>query len=351
MKKSIYALAASAAFTSAALAQTSSVTIYGLADLGVDLQRGGVAGTVYKLSSGIQNGSRLGFKGTEDLGDGLAAIFVLEMGIAMDTGALNQGGLAFGRQSYAGLTSRLGSLTLGRQYTAVNNALCGEIDPFGCGLAGHAGNLMSVGGTPTNGGNGSRTNNAVRIATTSFEGFKAEATFGFGEVGNSNHSGRTIGGSVGYGGGPLTLRVAYNSVIDPSGVNNAQVTFIGGKYDAKFATFSLGYAINKNAFSANSNIANPDSRDHLIGVAVPVGVGTILASYVKKVDHAGSNDASQAAIGYTYALSKRTNLYTSYGHIHNNAPNTDKAHFYTVGNAIDAGTGNSSLNLGIRHVF
>src|SRR5476649_1738578 len=122
-------------FTNAAHSQTS-LTVYGIADLGIDRQQGGVGGAVTKLSSGIENGSRLGFKGIEDLGDGMQALVVLESGIAMDTGANNQSGLPFGRQIYVGLKDTFGSLTLGRQYTALNNILCGELDPFRCGLAG-----------------------------------------------------------------------------------------------------------------------------------------------------------------------------------------------------------------------
>ena len=341
---------ASALCADAAFAQ-GSVTLYGLADLGVDLQNGGAAGSIKKLSSGIQNGSRLGFKGSEDLGDGASALFVLEMGIAMDTGMQNQSGRGFGRQSFVGLKSRVGMLTLGRQYTAVNNALCGDIDPFGCGLAGTAGNLMSAGGTPTNGGNGSRTNNAVKYTAPPTAGFTGEVTYGFGEVAASSKAGRTIGGSVGYQTGPLTLRLAYNGVEDATASNTAKVAIVGGRYDTGPVIVAFAYAINRGAFSANTNISNPDSRDALVGVIVPFGVSNLLASYIKKRDHSSDNDASQFALGYTYALSKRTNLYSSYAHIRNTALNTNKVAFYTVGNAIDGGTGDSAFNVGIRHVF
>ena len=339
-----------AALASPSFAQ-STVTVYGLADLGVDLQRGGAAGTIRKVSSGMQNGSRLGFKGTEDLGSGLAAVFVMEMGIAMDTGSLNQGGLAWGRQIYTGLRSDAGTLTLGRQYTALNNALCGDIDPFSCGLAGTAGNLMSVGGTPTNGGNGSRTNNAIKYASPTLAGVKGELTYAPGELSGSSRAGRTLGGSLGYGVGALTLRLAYNDVVNPTDTSVAKVAFVGAKFDAGPVVVAIGYAVNKAAFSANNNISNPDSRDLLAGVTVPLGAGSLMASYIKKSDKAGSNDANQVAVGYTHALSKRTNLYTSYAKIHNTAPNTDATAFYRVGNAIDGGTGNSALNLGIRHSF
>lgn len=350
MKRSILAAAALSAFAAPTFAQ-SSVTIYGIADLGADMQRGGVAGTIYKVSSGIQSGSRLGFKGTLEVAPGLSALFVMEMGVSLDTGASNQGGLVWGRQAYAGLRTDYGSLTLGRQYTAVNNALCGDIDPFGCGTAGHAGNLMSVGGTPTNGGNGSRTNNAIKFTSVDYSGVKGELTFAPGEVAGNHQAGHTLGGSIGYTKGLLTLRLAHNSVVNPTNTHTANVTFLGGKLDAGPAVLALGYAINKGAFSANSNIANPDSRDILAGVSVPIGAGSLLASYIKRDDRFARNNASQAAIGYSYALSKALNLYTAYAHIHNTAPNTNAAAFYTVGNAIDAGTGDSAFNVGGRLAF
>src|SRR5437868_4896157 len=107
MKKTAIAFALAAAFAGAAQAQ-SSVTVYGAVDLGLVLERG-PAGSVTKLSSGVEAGSRLGFKGTEDLGGGLSAKFVLEMGISVDNGGLNQGGAAFGRQSLVGLAGGFGS--------------------------------------------------------------------------------------------------------------------------------------------------------------------------------------------------------------------------------------------------
>ncbi|MBI2771706.1 MAG: porin [Burkholderiales bacterium] len=350
MKKPFLVAMLLAAFSVSAAAQ-NSVTIYGLADAGIDIQRGGAAGGVTKLSSGIQNGSRLGFRGTEDLGGGNAALFVLEMGISIDNGGANQNGLAFGRQSFVGLRTTAGTITAGRQYTAVNNSLC-DIDPFGCGLAGTAGNLFSVGGTPTNLGNGSRTNNAIKYATPAMGAFSGELTYAPGEVAGDQRAGRTVGGSLSYAADPFTLRFAHNAVVNPAGTSTAKVTFIGGKYNAGFATFALGYAVNKNAFSANTNIANPDSRDYILGVSVPAGPGLLMASYIRKRDRtAAANNASQAALGYSYPLSKRTNLYTSYARISNTARNTVAASFYTVGNAIDGGTGNSAFNVGLRHTF
>jgi predicted porin len=90
MKKSLLALAILGAIGGTASAQTA-VTVYGLVDAGLVQERGAAAGNVTKLSSGVQSGSRLGFRGTEDLGSGITAKFALEAGIGIDTGASNQG--------------------------------------------------------------------------------------------------------------------------------------------------------------------------------------------------------------------------------------------------------------------
>lgn len=353
MKRSLLMFALLSSFGGAAMAQTN-VTIYGLADLGIDFQSGGPAGRVIKLSSGITTGSRLGFRGTEDLGGGLSAQFLLESGFAMDTGASTQGGLLFGRQIYVGLGNSFGTVTMGRQYTSVNNTLCGEIDPFNCGLAGTASNLMSVGGTPTNGGSGSRTNNALKYAIPTIGGLSGDIVYGFGEVAGNSSAARTYGGSLAYKQGALTLVLAHNNVNDATATNSAKVTFAGGKYDFGVAAVRAGVAVNKGAFSGGTNVPQPDSRDYIVGVSVPFGAGTFLASYIKKNDlTATDNDASQIGIGYLYSLSKRTTLYTSYAHIHNTFGNTLTAppRFYTVGNALDGGTGDSAFNVGIRHTF
>jgi predicted porin len=113
MKKALLALAVLAAFAGTASAQTN-VTMYGVLDMALQHENDGVNSTT-ALDSGIQSGSRLGFKGTEDLGGGLKANFDLEAGVNADTGTSSQGGILFGRQAWVGLSGGFGSLRLGRQ--------------------------------------------------------------------------------------------------------------------------------------------------------------------------------------------------------------------------------------------
>ena len=101
MKKSLLALAAFSAFAGAASAQTNT-TVYGIIDIGLTQSKSDVAATRWGIDSGNWYGSRLGFKGSEDLGNGLSAVFMLENGFSADTGALGQSGRLFAELALPG---------------------------------------------------------------------------------------------------------------------------------------------------------------------------------------------------------------------------------------------------------
>lgn len=347
-KRVIVGAAIAAAACGGALAQTN-VTAYGIVDAGIVRESGGSAGKVTKLGSGIASGSRLGFRGVEDLGDGANAHFVLETGTNIDTGALGQGGLLFGRQAYVGLTgANTGSLNFGRQYTPLFLAI-NAIDPFlGFSMAGSANNMLSEGGI--------RMNNTVKYTSPLLGGFVAEAAYGLGEVAGDNRVGRNLGALVGYANGPVNIRFAYHHTDNvPSATVAAasgHTSFLGGTYNFGVVKAALAYSLNKGLVTINGTARpNTDSRDLLAGVTVPFGPNTVMISYTRKDDRSSLNqDATQIAIGYTYALSKRTDLYTSFAKIRNDAP-AGRPGFYTVGNGSDTGTGDRAFNLGVRHTF
>jgi predicted porin len=329
-------------------AQTN-VTVYGIVDAGIVRESGGAAGNVTKLGSGIASGSRLGFRGIEDLGGGANAHFVLETGANIDTGALGQGGLLFGRQAFVGITgASTGSINFGRQYTPLFLAI-NAIDPFlGASMAGTANNIVSEGGI--------RMNNTVKYTSPRLGGFVAEAAYGLGEVVGDNRAGRNIGALAGYTNGPVAIRLAYHHTDNvPSATvtaDSGRTTFLGGTYNFGIAKAALAYAVNKGLVTINSAAqANTDSRDVLAGVTIPFGPNTIMVSYILKDDRSRQDrDAKQIAVGYTYAVSKRTDFYTSYARIRNDAP-AGKPGFYTVGNGSDTGTGDKAFNFGVRHTF
>lgn len=338
MKKSLLALAVFGAFAGVASAQTN-VTIYGLVDAGITRETGGAAGDVWKLAPGVKNGNRLGFKGSEDLGGGLKANFQLENGFTSDDGKLGQGGRIFGRQAWVGLSGNFGAVGFGRQYTPFFVAL-DSVDPFGTGLTGATTNVMAASSV--------RTDNSISYSTPAMGGFSANALYGLGEVAGNTSANRTVDLSVGYANGPVSAVLAYDNVNNATNTSTSKLWLLGGTYNFGPATLHAAYETEKNDVPAS------DFRDWMIGVSAPVGSGTVMASYIKKDDRtaAGTAGAKQYAVGYTYPLSKRTTLYTSYGHINNDSGSLLAVGDASVGgSAPAAGRSSSAISFGMQHKF
>jgi predicted porin len=338
MKKSLLALALLGAFTGAASAQ-NSVTLYGVVDAGIASENKG-AGNVLSMQNGGQSISRFGFKGTEDLGGGLSALFVLEGGFLPGTGASNSATKFWDRQSWVGLKGGFGTARLGRQETLVFAAFNKGYDPFGRGLAGDIERMFLIAGS------GKRTDNSVTYSTPVFGGFKGDLAYTLGEVAGSNAEGREYGVSLEYVQGPVGViyarHDANNKPTAPAPLINGKTNFLAGTYNFGVAKAYLAYGDNKNdAAAAASKI---DTRTGLIGVSVPVGAHLFIADYISTTNKAFANkDAKQIAVGYTYTLSKRTNLYTSYSRTTNESAGTT--------NVSVAGASDRLLNVGVRHIF
>ncbi|HYD94784.1 MAG TPA: porin [Noviherbaspirillum sp.] len=337
MKKSLIAFAVLAAFAGAASAQTN-VTIYGVADAGISRVDNG-ATTTTRMDSGIQSGSRVGFRGTEDLGGGLSAIFTLENGFNIDDGTLGQGGRLFGRQAFVGLSSgSAGAIKFGRQYNPIRTAV-ENIDPFALGLAGNASNVFNV--------YGDRADNTINYSTPKLGGFSGQLAYSLGEAAGSTSVGRHLGLSAGYAAGPLNIILAHhdqNIVAAGAANGDSKTTLLGGTYDFGILKLHAAYARNKGANAAG--VTTIDRDDALLGLTVPVGATSrVLASWIRRSDDIGANrDADQIALGYTYDLSKRTNLYTSYARTRNEAA-------AALNGASAAGRDPSIFNVGVRHRF
>ena len=193
-KKLIVAAVAGALAAPLAIAQ-SNVTIYGIADVGVEWGDSGF-GNKFRVQSGQASGSRLGFKGSEDLGGGLKANFTLEMGFALDNGQLTThnsqttnsasiiktaptttGTVIFARQAWAGLSGNFGEVNLGRQYTPLFWVLLNS-DPVGAGTGATPFNLYLLGphATPpdnTQSTRRARSDNSITYKTPTIGGFNA----------------------------------------------------------------------------------------------------------------------------------------------------------------------------------
>ncbi|MFL9927321.1 porin [Herbaspirillum lusitanum] len=327
MKKSLLVLAVLATISTAASAQ-SSVTIYGVVDEGIVYENAG-AGGAFRVDSGLQSGSRIGFKGTEDLGGGLKANFVLESGFAADTGAQSTAGVLFNRQSYVSLSGGFGEVKLGRIQTMVySNAAV--FDPFGDTLAGDSARLFNYGG--------SRTDNTINYSYNATNGLNGQLAYSTGEVAGNNSANRTVAGAFGYSGGPVQVVLTHQNTKNATGSDAAKTTLLGGNYNFGMISAFAGYAINKGVGTLNT-------RDALLGLQARITpadliMASIIHKYDKAVDHA---DATQIALGYTHDLSKRTNLYTSVSRLQNGSAVAYKA----TGN----GKSDKLFNVGIRHKF
>ncbi|WP_018914096.1 porin [Thiomonas sp. FB-6] len=359
MKKSLIALAVFGAFSGAALADGSNVQLYGLIDLGVTHFTGGADGNVTQLSSGVQSGSRIGVKGTEDLGGGLSTIFDVETGFCANgnTGAAGSsayctggpGGPGFmGRQAWVGLKGDFGTVQAGRQYT-LSFGDQANIDPFGYGLTGSISNMGTV-GVPA------RASQVIGYTSPNLSGFTIAGQYMFGagmQYLSTAEQYKTTGGynlQAGYANGPIGVTLSFLRVNDASGNAYVKDTELSGSYNFGVAKVVGYYSDNKPDTAATGK---DNLKAYMLGVTVPVGPGSILASYTHlKNDSVNNAGAKQYAVGYTYSLSKQTNLYASYAHISNDSVAT-----YAVGDSTDggfaptAGGSSSGLGFGIRHQF
>lgn len=204
-----YLLGALAALAFSAQAQ-SSVTIYGILDMGLTHISDEVGRSETRLADGANYGNRLGFRGTEDLGGGLRALFNLEMGFSLKTGQLGQGGRAFGRQSWVGLSDAgLGTLTAGRQYDFVREYLTQfNYGGFASVYAGHQGDYDRI--------SGKQMDNAVKYVSPSLGGFTFGGMYAFGEQPGDFNRKSAYSLGAGYKSGPLSVGAAYVRLNDTS---------------------------------------------------------------------------------------------------------------------------------------
>ena len=346
MKRTLITMAVLGSLSAGALAQ-SSVTIYGKVDIGLVLDSGNPAGKAVRLSSPAA-GSRLGFKGVEDLGDGYKASFILETGVCVDSaaGAPNfcTGSNQFmGRQAHGDLSGSFGTLSAGRQFSQGYNTLA-IADPFQLGYAGQTINTDGK-GTFVVDNSGARLNNSVTYLTPSLAGFTAAVEVALGETTGNFKSGREVGGSVNYASGPAFASVTYYNLDNPSGVGTGHaVTTAAGVYD--FGVLKA-HALVQKVTGHPTGAAPVDIVNSLIGATVPLPGGRLIASFIHHDDRSiADKDTNQVGLGYVYPLSRRTSLYAAWARNHNK----NNAGFL-IGNGTEAGTGNQSFNLGFTINF
>lgn len=400
MKKTLLAAALIAGFAGVAQAETS-VTLYGILDGGIGYQQ--VKGTPSYLAdragiataktsrtgmiNGIQSGSRWGLKGSEDLGSGLRAVFVLESGFDLGTGFSTQSatsggeGRLFGRQATLGLAGdSWGQLDIGRQ-TNIASKYFASIDPFGAGFT--QANI----GTAFTQANTARYDNMVMYQSPSFSGFQFGAGYSFNvngsQAGKISEDGNTLDGlernqraittGLRYANGPVNVALTYDQFktaearvgADVVGGETVKAWALGGSYDFEVVKAHAAFGQTRNGVFAAQNFVSgtPDYdngsftgisglkfNSYMLGVSAPIGNGTLMASW-HMADPRSTPDAwgevgeparemkkQQAySLGYTYGLSKRTNVY-AYGSYAKNVDFLPDAKSKVVG-------------VGVRHQF
>jgi predicted porin len=348
MTKKILALALASAFAAPAFAATSNVEIYGLFRGSVDFVNDdfttGGDSTV-RVSS---NSSRLGFKGAEDLGGGLALIWQVESAINLDGGGTTLGT----RNTFVGLKSKtMGQVILGNNDTPYKTAT-GKLDVFGDTIADYqtiigqlpsAGNLFDV-----------RAPNIIRYDSPSFSGFTFSAAYvAQNEGGSTTSDAATYSLSGVYSNGPLFASLAYEmrqDVLSGGVLHDPSAFKLGLGYS--FGGLSVG-GVYENA--DGDGILAQDRDAYYLSAAYKMGNITLKGAYgaASDSDAAVDDSADFYALGMDYALSKRTSLFAIYTSLDN-----DTTGAYDLGSGVStavntspSGDSPSAFSVGVSHTF
>jgi predicted porin len=364
MQKKLIALAVAGAavgFASAPVFAQSQVSVYGTFDAGVrsvDNANGNGDRQTTMDSAGTYNSNRWGFKGSEDLGNGMKANFNLEGGFLSGSGTGSISGGLFGRKAIVGLSGGWGALDLGRNYTTIFYTT-GAYDPF---------SYKYTGIIPIAGLDGARRNNTITY-TGAFNGLTVRAMYALGETVGSGSEGSTAEVGASYANGPFSVGTAYGTqkgvavagtpagftssvatgalVITPTAATAAVPALdttnwtIGGAYKTGPFRVALGYDVKE------ADIAGGGSNDTKVswvgGSYDMTGpMAFTLGYYQTKLDNATAADGDKKLwiAGLTYDLSKRTTIYAD-------IDNTK------LDGSFDTGTKDSvtGISVGINHAF
>jgi predicted porin len=312
-----------------ALAQTSSVQMYGLVGLYVGrTERSGGPAAVTQMGHGGLTTSYLGFRGSEDLGTGLKAIFSLEAFFRPDTGSFGRtpADPFFSRNSWVGFEGGFGRATFGRQTNPTYSNLA-TLSAFGGSTVFSPLVLQTFIGTYGGAILGDTVwDNAIQYAAPKWGGLSASAIYSFGEV--AGDSGRSnYGVHARYLNGPFSVAASVQHVEVPMAAPmTAQDAWIAGAtYDFKMAKLfgSIGH-------TSADGVKN-DTRTTSFGVRVPTGrTGAVMAEWARtKREAAVETTRNTASVGYDYFLSKRTDLYAVYSR--DKLTSFDSANTFAVG--------------------
>jgi len=315
MQKKLIALAVAGLASTAAFAQ-SNVQIYGIVDMAGAIVDGENGRNRYVLDSGVLSTSRIGFKGVEDLGNGLKALFTLEYGLTLDQntgfapGAATSGTSA--RQQFVGLTGGFGTAVAGRlqttglDFTVASSAL-GSSGPLGATNVVGGATLISA---------GSRADNAIAYISPSFAGLTVAINHARAPLA-AEKAANTVGGensatlaSVSYENGPITAGAVYSTFDGGAGAGRDLNEWgIRGGYDFGVAKLQAAYQEQRTDQLVGSDDKN---RKFVLSASAPVTAKIgVIGEYAKLYTKDGVNDNNRYAwtLAGTYSLSKRTTAY------------------------------------------
>lgn len=380
-------MAALLAGAGSSFAQTS-VTLYGVADINIEYANHvgaiptaangfnpGPSHNVLRMDSGGLAGSRWGLRGTEDLGGGFKGVFVLESGFSLDSGTLQQSGRLFGRQAFVGVSdTRLGQLSLGRQYTSMFEALA-NFSPTAYATQYEPVVLQS--------GANFREDNTIKytgqfgpltaLAHFSFgTGLALPASVGFpipiggnGEVPGAFRRDTAYGAAMAWQRGPLGVTVGYDQWNPTIGTSSGTMrkAALGASYTfGNVAKIMGGYRWGQNRNAGGATIQRDDF--YWIGANYQLSPAVMLTleyNYDDLKNLYGTNAPNpwQVAFVGTYAFSRRTDVYLSAAYAkHAGLMMESLATFYanslSLGNSYALANGQSHMlgaTIGIRHKF
>ncbi|QSN64556.1 porin [Caballeronia sp. M1242] len=372
-----FVLAASASIAPLQAQAQSSVTLYGILDAGITYVNNTGGSHVVKFDDGISYGNRIGFRGTEDLGGGLQAVFALESGFHLGNGSYAFGGAEFGRQAYVGLASKeWGQVSFGNQLDMTEEFVyLYNISAWASGYAIHQGDFDRM--------NGDRLPNSVKFLSSNYGGFTFGGMYSFGNVAGNFHrnSAWSVGGH--YAANTFNLGVAYTQLNNPNGIYAFDpYAMIGAHTFLGQPVVSIDPVTGARTDLYSTNAFPTDKQGALaMGAAWTIGdlmvsgnftwtsiKGLGVTSYMRVYEAGASynfrpdialyggyqhtrfegNHWNQGSLGLHYLLSKRTDVYISGDYLRSSGP-VDAV----IGYSFTPSTSNTQadVRVGMRHSF
>ena len=337
----------------------SSVTLFGLLDVGVTYTSNAGGHSSIAEQSGIQAPDLIGVRGTEDLGGGYAAIFVMDGMFSINTGAAESGGGIFGHESYVGISTPMGTVTLGNQFDYMNESLSvaryGNQIPY-VSLYQLPDGPFSKLGTPLGTfdysrlAGGQASPNTIKFTSKTYDGLDFGAMYGFSNIAGEGGTDNMSSFALNYASGPVRLDAAYTFAHDQTlgnGTGGIRNWGAGGRYDFGRFAFDALYTNTDNTF--NGAQVSSIEIGGLYSFA-PDFFAYAQYIYAKGNDVLTDNRANQIGLTLDYLLSRRTDVYVN--GIYQHASGGEDAFAAISGSSTASTTGSQTIvRVGIRHLF